>query len=69
MGKMRIVVTCPETGIAVITGIAYEDMVKPRESPMLFACPCGETHTLVFAARPASRHGPPPVPLDQHGVP
>jgi hypothetical protein len=64
MGKMRIVVTCPETGIAVITSIAYEDMVKPRKGPMLFACPCGETHTLLFAGRASGQHRHPPVTLD-----
>jgi hypothetical protein len=64
MGKLRIVVTCPQTGVVVITNFAYEDMVTPRKRPKYFACPCGETHTLIFAGqRPGKRE---PEPVDNH---
>lgn len=67
MGKRRIIVTCPVTDIAVITNLAYEDVAKPRQNPLLFACPCGETHKLEFAGRHADlwRHQP---PRDQRGA-
>ena len=64
MGKTRIVVTCPQTGVVVITGIAYEDMVTPGKSPKYFACPCGETHTLTFAGRHSRRREQ--KPIDSH---
>jgi hypothetical protein len=66
MAKQRIVVTCPETGVAVITNIAYEDVAQPRETPMLFACPCGAIHTLQFGGH-ARRYRPTPPPCGQHG--
>ena len=68
MGKTRIVVTCPETGVVVITTIAYEDMVKPRKMPMLFACACGQTHTLRFAGRHSDLRHHAPALLDQRGA-
>ena len=58
MSKPRIVVTCPNTGVVVVTTIAYAEMTKPRKTPMLFKCPCGETHKLAFAGR----HGAPREP-------
>ncbi len=54
MGKPRIIVTCPATGIAAITDIAYAEMVEPRTAPKFFRCPCGETHKLRFAGKHAS---------------
>lgn len=65
MGRPRIIITCPDTGIAVISRIAYEDMINPLKAPMSFKCPCGETHKLQFAGV-QSRHKPPtrPAPLD-----
>lgn len=68
MGKKRIIVTCPVTDIAVITGIAYEDMIKPRRNPMLFACPCGEMHRLRFAGDHANLRRHRPVQPDKRGV-
>lgn len=67
MGKQRIIVTCPVTDIAVITKLTYDDVAKPRQSPLLFSCPCGETHKLEFAGRHANlrRHY---VPHDQQGA-
>ncbi len=53
MSKPRIIVTCPVTGIVVITRIDYEDMIGPRDDAMLFSCPCGETHKLEYAGRHA----------------
>ncbi|RDV02273.1 hypothetical protein [Undibacter mobilis] len=63
MGRPRIIITCPETGIAVISRIAYEDMINPLKAPMDFKCPCGETHRLKFAGlqrrrEPATRPTP-----------
>ncbi|MCF8477075.1 MAG: hypothetical protein K9G60_08595 [Pseudolabrys sp.] len=55
MGKPRIIVTCPETGIAAITTIAYEDMIDEPKKPRLFSCPCGEMHEITYAGR----HGGP----------
>lgn len=54
MGKPRIIVTCPATGIAVVTVIAYDDMIEPGRAPKFFQCPCGETHKLRFAGRHAA---------------
>ena len=53
MGKPHIIVTCPVTGVAVITDIAYADMVEPGRAPKFFRCPCGETHKLRFAGKHA----------------
>jgi hypothetical protein len=58
MGKTRIIVTCPVTDIVVITGLTYDEVVKPRRDPLLFACPCGETHQLRFGG--VHGHRPPP---------
>jgi hypothetical protein len=66
-GKKRIIVTCPVTDVAVITNLAYEDVAKPRQNPLLFACPCGETHKLQFAGRHADLHGHQP-PRDKQDV-
>ncbi|MBI1203536.1 MAG: hypothetical protein GC182_13600 [Rhodopseudomonas sp.] len=49
--KTRIVVTCPQTGVVVITRLTYDEMISPREQPRLFACACGETHKLAFAGK------------------
>ena len=49
MGKPRIVVTCPKTGVTVISNFAYEDVAGPNNKTVLFACACGETHRLVYA--------------------
>ena len=49
--KTRIVVTCPRTGVVVITRLSYDEMVRPRTLPRLFACACGETHKLAFAGK------------------
>ncbi len=68
MGKTRIIVTCPVTDIAVITNIAYEEIAKPRRNPLLFACPCGETHQLQFAGRHRDVWGHPPAPRDRQGA-
>lgn len=67
MGKRRIIVTCPVTDVAVITNIAYEEIAKPRQNPLLFSCPCGETHKLEFAGRHADlkRHQ---IPHDRQGM-
>ncbi|MBS0247017.1 MAG: hypothetical protein JSR61_10380 [Proteobacteria bacterium] len=61
--KPRIVITCPETGIAVISRIAYEDMINPLRAPLQFACPCGETHELKFVG-PRNGPGGHPGPSD-----
>jgi hypothetical protein len=61
MGKTRIVVICPETGIVVITKIAYDDMIEPNKGPHYFACPCGMTHRLSFAGRHRASDRPPPL--------
>jgi hypothetical protein len=58
MSKPRIIITCPETGIAVISKISYDDMVAPDSKPMLFKCPCGETHRLMFAGKHNLRREP-----------
>lgn len=65
MGKPRIIVTCPQTGVAVITNIAYEDIAGPNKKRMFFACACGETHKLLFAGRHGDRRNAPP-PRDNH---
>ncbi|MFA6266674.1 MAG: hypothetical protein WC670_13305 [Pseudolabrys sp.] len=59
----RIIITCPETGIAVISRIAYEDMINPLRAPLSFKCPCGETHKLQFDGAPG-RSANRPAPLD-----
>jgi hypothetical protein len=64
MGKTRIVVTCPQTGVVVITNFAYEDMITPGKSPKYFACPCGETHTLTFARQRSGQRES--EPIDNH---
>jgi hypothetical protein len=51
MAKPRIVVTCPQTGVTVISNIAYDDIAGPAKKTVFFACPCGETHKLIFAGR------------------
>jgi hypothetical protein len=70
MGKPRIIVTCPQTGVAVITNIAYEDVTGPNKKRMFFACACGETHKLLFAGRHGERRDPsflpPTSPRDTH---
>jgi hypothetical protein len=58
MDKKRIIVTCPRTGVVVITKIAYDDMITPAKSPKYFNCPCGETHKLVFAGWHSGRGEP-----------
>lgn len=68
MSRPRIIITCPETGIAVISRIAYEDMINPLKAPMDFRCPCGDTHKLVFAGmhgqrKPAAPLSPKPQAL------
>src|SRR3569833_3149094 len=59
--KPRIVITCPDTGITVISRIAYEDMINPLRAPMQVKCPCGETHELkiVGPRSPGGRHNGP----------
>ena len=59
--KPRIVITCPDTGITVISRIAYEDMINPLRAPLQFKCPCGETHELKFVGprSPGGRHNGP----------
>ncbi len=49
MGKPRIVVTCPKTGVTVISNFAFEDVAGPDHKTVLFACACGDTHRLVYA--------------------
>jgi hypothetical protein len=51
MAKPRIVVTCPQTGVTVISNIAYADIAGPGKKSVFFACACGETHKVVFAGR------------------
>ena len=70
MKKQRIIVTCPVTDIAVITNLSFEDVSKPRQNPLLFPCPCGETHKLEFVGRHADlKHPrPPQLPQDQKGA-
>jgi hypothetical protein len=65
MGKPRIIVTCPVTDVAVITTIDYDEMVRPRLTPILFNCPCGETHKLRYAGRHADLHRPGHPTADQ----
>jgi hypothetical protein len=62
--KTRIVVTCPATGVVVITRLTYEEMIRPRVRPMLFACVCGDVHKLAFAGRYPGRRDAKPV--DRH---
>jgi hypothetical protein len=63
MAKPRIVVTCPQTGITVISNIAYDDIAGPGKKSIFFACPCGETHKLAFAGRHSDPDRPPPVSI------
>jgi hypothetical protein len=65
--KPRIVVTCPQTGVVVVTRIAYEDMVTPGKSPKYFTCPCGETHKLIFAGRHSGKREPKPINRQRTG--
>ena len=51
MAKPRIVVTCPQTGVTVISNIAYDDIAGPEKKSIFFRCACGETHKLAFAGR------------------
>ncbi|AXK83455.1 hypothetical protein DW352_24770 [Pseudolabrys taiwanensis] len=60
MKKQRIIVTCPITNIAVITSLSFDDVAAPRQQPILFSCPCGETHKLQFAGRHADLNRPRP---------
>ena len=65
MGRPRIIITCPETGIAVISRIAYEDMINPLKAPMDFKCPCGETHKLQFTGIHGKHRAPSrPAPFE-----
>ncbi|MDO8875216.1 MAG: hypothetical protein Q8M24_18410 [Pseudolabrys sp.] len=57
MGKPRIVVTCPRTGVTVISNFAYEDVAGPNNKTILFACACGETHRVIYAGRHGDRYG------------
>jgi len=66
MKKQRIIVTCPVTDIAVITSLSFDDIATPRPEPMLFPCPCGETHKLEFAGRHADLKGA--RPSDRQGA-
>jgi hypothetical protein len=67
MGKTaRIIVTCPETGVLVITRMTYADMAEPDKRPRYFTCPCGETHKLAFAGKHSAPQEPPPA--DYHRV-
>lgn len=62
MGKPRIVVTCPQTGVTVLSNIAYEAMTGPQSKTVLFSCACGETHRLVYAGRHGDRRKAPALP-------
>ena len=62
MGKPRIVVTCPQTGVTVITNIAYEAIAGPQSKTVLFACACGETHKLVYAGKHGDRRAASALP-------
>ncbi|WP_156380845.1 hypothetical protein [Pseudolabrys sp. Root1462] len=62
--KPRIVITCPDTGITVISRIAYEDMINPLRAPLQFKCPCGETHELKFVGPRSGPGGSHPGPFD-----
>lgn len=64
--KTRIVVTCPQTGVVIITRLTYDEMVKPRATPLLFACACGETHKLALAGKIRRRHHTGLTPRDKH---
>lgn len=69
MGNTRIIVTCPATGIVVITRLTFDEVAKPRLKPLLFTCPCGETHQLQFGGMHG--HRPPPhqaPPGNRQGV-
>jgi hypothetical protein len=67
MDKTRIIVTCPRTGVVVITRIVYGDMVTPGKGPKYFVCPCGETHKLAFAGWHSGRREPKPVETHRAG--
>ena len=64
MAKPRIVVTCPTTGVTVISNFAYEDVAGPNCKTMLFACACGETHRLLYAGKHGDRRNV-PLPPDR----
>ena len=66
MAKPRIIVTCPQTGVTVISNIAYDDLAGPRKKTVFFACACGETHKLVFAGRHGDMRKSPPEELDSN---
>ena len=66
MNKQRIIVTCPDTGVLAITPLRYEDMVNPRELPILFKCPCGQTHKLTFAGRHGAHRNRPLTATDEN---
>jgi hypothetical protein len=60
MGKPRIVVTCPQTGVTVISNFAFEDVAGPNNKTVLFACACGQTHRLIYAGKHGDRRNVPP---------
>jgi hypothetical protein len=64
MAKPRIVVTCPQTGVTVISNIAYDDVAGPGKKSVFFACACGETHKVVFAGRYGDLGKSPPPMVD-----
>lgn len=64
MTKPRIVVTCPQTGVTVISNFAYEDVAGPNTKTLLFACACGETHRLLYAGKHGDRCNVPPPKQD-----
>lgn len=64
MAKPRIVVTCPQTGVTVISNIAYDDIAGPEKNIVFFACACGETHKLAFAGRHRDASKSPSSPAD-----
>ncbi len=66
MRKPRVVVTCPQTGVTVITRIDYDDIAGPAQKRLYFSCPCGETHKLIFAGRHADLGKSPPPSLDNN---
>ena len=60
MGKPRIVITCPQTGVTVISNFAYEDIAGPNHKTVLFACAWGETHRLADAGLHRDMRNAPP---------
>ena len=55
MTKPRIIITCPQTGVTVISNFAYADVAGPNNKTVLFACSCGETHRLIYAGKHGER--------------